>query len=95
MDYDGACEVTGGILAIAGSAGMAQAPGNTSTQNSLLVLYTLTQKAGTLATLADATENRFWPLPLPRIISPSSSALLPWRKGKLTPSFPAGLPVPL
>jgi len=54
LDYDGACEVTGGILAIAGSAGMAQAPGNTSTQNSLLVLYTLTQKAGTLATLADA-----------------------------------------
>lgn len=54
MDYDGACEVTGGILAIAGSSGMAQAPGNTSSQSSLMVYYTSTQKAGTLATLTDA-----------------------------------------
>ncbi len=57
MDYNGTCEVTGGILAIAGSAGMAQAPGNTSTQNSLLIYYTAIQKAGTLATLNDSSGN--------------------------------------
>ncbi|AEG59737.1 carbohydrate-binding domain-containing protein [Desulforamulus ruminis] len=53
MDYDGTCEVTGGTLAIAGSSGMAQAPGNTSTQNSLTVYYSSIQKAGTLVNLAD------------------------------------------
>lgn len=53
MDYNGTCVVTGGILAIAGSSGMAQAPGDTSTQNSLAVYYTAKQAAGTLVTLKD------------------------------------------
>lgn len=53
LDYNGTCQLTGGILAIAGSSGMAQAPGNTSSQNSLIVYYSTVQKAGTLVTLAD------------------------------------------
>lgn len=57
MDYNGICEVTGGILAIAGSSGMAQAPGDTSTQNSLLISYSALQKAGTLVTLADESGD--------------------------------------
>ncbi|MEZ4610523.1 MAG: hypothetical protein R2838_09820 [Caldilineaceae bacterium] len=40
-DYDGGFSITGGTLVAAGSAGMAQAPDTTSTQNSLL--YTLLQ----------------------------------------------------
>lgn len=57
LDYNGVCQVTGGILAIAGSSGMAQAPGNTSAQNSLIVYYSSTQKAGTRITLADESGN--------------------------------------
>lgn len=57
LDYLGTCEVTGGILAIAGSSGMAQAPGDTSAQNSLMVYYASTQKAGTLVNLADESGN--------------------------------------
>lgn len=53
MDYDGVCEVTGGTLVIAGSSGMAQSPGESSTQNSLTVIYGEAQAAGTLATLTD------------------------------------------
>lgn len=53
MDYDGTCEVTGGTLAIAGSSGMAQAPGESSSQNSITVYYRETQAAGTLAALVD------------------------------------------
>jgi hypothetical protein len=53
MDYDGDCEVTGGTLAIAGSSGMAQAPGESSSQNSITVYYTKMQEAGTLAALTD------------------------------------------
>lgn len=53
LDYDGTCEVTGGTLAIAGSSGMAQSPGDTSSQSSLTVYYSSVQKAGTLVTLSD------------------------------------------
>ncbi|MZQ75782.1 MAG: carbohydrate-binding domain-containing protein [Peptoclostridium sp.] len=53
LDYDRTCEVTGGTLVIAGSSGMAQAPGDTSSQSSLTVYYSTVQKAGTLVTLSD------------------------------------------
>ena len=53
LDYNGNCEITGGILVAAGSSGMAQAPNATSSQNSLMVSYSATQKAGTLVNLAD------------------------------------------
>lgn len=53
MDYNGVCEVTGGTLAIAGSSGMAQSPGTSSSQNSITVTYRTAQAAGTLAALVD------------------------------------------
>jgi hypothetical protein len=37
LDYDGTFKITGGFLVAAGSSGMAQVPGNSSTQNSLLL----------------------------------------------------------
>lgn len=54
MDYDGVCEVTGGTFSIAGSSRMAQAPSDTSTQNSILVYFTAGQSAGSEVTLTDA-----------------------------------------
>lgn len=54
LDYDGTFTVTGGTLQVAGSAGMAQAPSEASTQKSLLMSFTATQKAGTAVHLKDA-----------------------------------------
>lgn len=53
LDYNGTCEQSGGILVAAGSSGMAEAPGESSAQNSLMVYYSSVQKAGTLVNLAD------------------------------------------
>jgi len=39
IDYDEYFTISGGLLVATGSAGMAQAPGNTSTQNSVLVRF--------------------------------------------------------
>jgi hypothetical protein len=57
LDYNGTCEVTGGSLAIAGSSGMAQSPGASSSQNSITVIYNAAQAAGTLAALTDDSGN--------------------------------------
>ncbi len=57
LDYNGSSKITGGILVAAGSSGMAQAPEDSSSQNSLLVYYTDIQKAGTLVNLSDADGN--------------------------------------
>ncbi len=57
LDYDGICEITGGVLAAAGSAGMAQSPSDSSTQSSLMVNFTQVQEAGTLVNLSDAQGN--------------------------------------
>ncbi|MCB0195368.1 MAG: carbohydrate-binding domain-containing protein [Anaerolineae bacterium] len=48
LDYDGSFTLSGGELVAAGSAGMAQAPGQTSTQPSVLINFDSTQAAGTL-----------------------------------------------
>lgn len=48
IDYDGEFKITGGSLIAAGSSGMAQAPGTSSTQNSLLLNLSSVQQAGTL-----------------------------------------------
>ena len=48
LDYDAFFNISGGFLVAAGSAGMAQAPGAASSQNSLLLNFSSTQKAGTL-----------------------------------------------
>jgi len=54
LDYDGVFEISGGVLAAAGSSGMAQAPSDTSGQRSLQVYFTSTQAAGTPFHLAEA-----------------------------------------
>lgn len=54
LDYDGAFEMTGGFLVSSGSSGMAQAPSDTSTQNSIIMSYPQTQSAGTLVNLQDS-----------------------------------------
>lgn len=48
LDYDASFNLTGGFLVAAGSSGMAQAPGQTSTQPSVLINFDATQAAGTL-----------------------------------------------
>lgn len=53
LDYDNVAEITGGTLVAAGSSGMAQNFTSSTKQNSLLVAYSSTQKAGTLVSLQD------------------------------------------
>ena len=48
LDYDGSFQINGGTLIGAGSAGMMQAPGTTSTQYSLAVAFNNTLSAGSL-----------------------------------------------
>ena len=48
MDYTGSFKVTGGLLVAAGSAGMAMAPGQTSTQYSVMINSEEAQPANTL-----------------------------------------------
>lgn len=48
LDYDGSFTMTRGYLVAAGSAGMAQAPGSVSSQNTVLIFFTNTQPGGTL-----------------------------------------------
>lgn len=54
VDYDGGFVITGGVLAAAGSAGMAQSPGTSSTQASVHVTFTSARNAGTVMQLTDA-----------------------------------------
>lgn len=54
LDYDRECTISGGTFIASGSAGMAQAPGTTSTQNSIMVYYTTNQTAGTLINISDS-----------------------------------------
>lgn len=48
LDYDAGFTISGGVLAAAGSAGMAQAPGQSSSQYSLLLNFPSALPAGTL-----------------------------------------------
>jgi hypothetical protein len=48
LDYSGQFNISGGFLVAAGSAGMAQAPSESSAQNSLLIGFNGTARAGTL-----------------------------------------------
>lgn len=57
VDYDGVFELTGGVLAAAGSSGMAQAASEQSTQYSILMTYPETQKAGTMVYVADGSGD--------------------------------------
>jgi hypothetical protein len=48
IDYDASFKMTGGFIVAAGSSGMAQVPGTTSTQYSLLMTFSSAKTAGTL-----------------------------------------------
>ncbi|MGL5348245.1 MAG: carbohydrate-binding domain-containing protein [Peptostreptococcaceae bacterium] len=56
LDYDGSCDISGGILIAAGSAGMAQSPSSTSSQNSVNVGLS-SQSANTIIHIADEKGN--------------------------------------
>lgn len=51
LDYDGSFKISGGVLVAVGSSGMAQVPGTTSTQNSVLVNFTGNQAANSLVNI--------------------------------------------
>lgn len=55
LDYNGTFEQSGGTLIAAGSAGMAQAPSEDSTQRALMMTFTSTLEAGTLVTVTDSS----------------------------------------
>lgn len=57
LDYDSTFEITGGLMIAAGSAGMVQTPSSQSSQNSVLVVYSQLQKAGTLLSIQDGSGN--------------------------------------
>jgi hypothetical protein len=54
LDYDGTFNISGGFFVAAGSAGMAQSPSASSTQNSLLVNFSGTLPGGTLVSIVNA-----------------------------------------
>ena len=54
LDYNSSFKLTGGFLVATGSSGMAQAPGNSSTQYSVLASFNTSQKAGTLVNIQTA-----------------------------------------
>lgn len=57
LDYDGTLNISDGTLITSGSSGMAQTTSDTSEQNSIMMTYTETQKAGTLVHLEDSDGN--------------------------------------
>lgn len=54
LDYDRTFNITGGVLVTAGSSGMAQAPTDTSSQYSIMMTYSNSQKANTIVRLEDS-----------------------------------------
>lgn len=57
LDYDGFFKITGGFLVAAGSSGMAQAPGSTSTQNSVLINMKSVQQASSLIHIRNGSSG--------------------------------------
>jgi hypothetical protein len=57
LDYDAGFNLTGGFIVAAGSAGMAMAPDQSSTQASLLLNLDAVQSAGTLISLQSSDGN--------------------------------------
>lgn len=53
LDYNGTFTISGGILVAAGSSGMAESPGASSAQPSIMMYYSNVQSAGTTITLKD------------------------------------------
>ncbi len=57
LDYAGECIVTGGSIAVSGSAGMAQGASSRSTQANMLLCFTDTVAGGTQLALTDSAGN--------------------------------------
>ncbi|MBP7747998.1 MAG: carbohydrate-binding domain-containing protein [Phycisphaerae bacterium] len=57
IDYDGTFVISGGFLVAAGSAGMAQAPSNSSTQRSVKITYSQWKSAGTLVHIQKTSDS--------------------------------------
>lgn len=57
LDYDGTFVISGGYLVAAGSSGMAQGTSDASTQNTIVMTFPETQKAGTLVHIQDSKGN--------------------------------------
>jgi len=57
LDYDGTFVISGGYLVAAGSSGMAQGTSDASTQNTIVMTFPETQKAGTLVHVQDSKGN--------------------------------------
>jgi len=57
LDYDGVFEITGGLLVAAGSAGMAQAPSNGSSQPSIMMTFSTVQPAGKMFCIEDDSQK--------------------------------------
>lgn len=57
LDYDGAGEISGGVLIAAGSSGMAQGFSSGSAQNSFMYGYSSSQPASQRLTLTDGSGN--------------------------------------
>lgn len=57
LDHDGSCTFTGGTVIGAGTSDMLEMPSESSTQNTLAVLFDQTQTAGTLVYVIDSSGN--------------------------------------
>ncbi len=78
LDYDGTFKISGGFVVAAGSSGMAQAPGSTSTQCSVLMNFRSAFAAGTLFNIQTSDGNQilsFTPTKKYQSIAFSSSEL--------------------
>jgi hypothetical protein len=78
LDYDASFTISGGLLAAAGSAGMAQAPGDASSQLSLLLNFPSVLPAGTVIHIQTSAGDElltFAPLKPFQSIAFSSPAL--------------------
>ena len=79
LDYDTTFTMSGGFLVAAGSAGMAQTAGASSTQNALLLNFDGAAQAGTLVHIRDAAGNAlltFAPTKTYQSVAFSSPALI-------------------
>lgn len=57
IDHDGNCRINGGNLIGSGTYGMLEMPESSSKQNSVAIMFTDTQKAGTLVYITDSDGN--------------------------------------
>ncbi len=60
LDYASSCTISGGLLIAAGSSGMAQAPGTSSSQNSVMMNFRSSINAGTLLALKSSSGDELF-----------------------------------